>query len=114
MRIDAGIGIGLIRGWLRGGLAAAPGKRQRDQQHRDEPQRRRAAEKIEARATGWAHRQYLSRATTTAARTRSGAVPPKLVRLATDRSTSSTSYTEAVIARSIACISPIGIAASAR
>src|SRR5579859_7331135 len=112
MRIGAGIGVGFVSRRLRRRFAAAPGKRQRDEQYRDNPQRRHAAAGIVAGGIVLVHRQYLLRAAAIAARTLSGAVPPKLVRLATDRSTSSTSYTEAVIAGSIACISTSNISAS--
>src|SRR5258708_3515772 len=112
MRIGARIGGGFVAGGLWAGLATAPGERQSDEQHRDDPQRRHAPAGTMVGGIILIHRQYLLRAAATAARTRPGAVPPKLVRLATDRSTSSTSYTEAAIVGSIACISASGISAS--
>jgi len=57
------------------------------------------------------HSKNLFRASTMAARTHSGAVPPKLVRLATERSRFRIAYTAAVIVGSTACISLSGSSA---
>src|ERR1700739_2898475 len=57
------------------------------------------------------HSRNLFRAAMMAARTHSGAVPPRLVRLATERSRFRTSYTAAVIVGSMACISLSGSSA---
>src|SRR4051794_33300963 len=77
-RVGPGIGVRLSRGRLRVTLLATSGKRE------DDEQQDRGSEGP-AR-----HRRYLRRAAAIASRTRSGAVPPKLFRLATERSTSST------------------------
>src|SRR5437773_7357090 len=78
-RIHPGIGVGFVGRWLRRPLLAAPGERQHDQQQDQRP------------GDLTAHSRNLLRAATAAARTNAGAVPPKLVRLATERSTSSAS-----------------------
>src|SRR5216683_4218679 len=121
-RIGPWIGVGLVRRRDRRVPLATPCQRQRKDEGEEGDARGEADRGRPARMAGKMsavpgeiglqhrppHSRNRLRASLAAARTRSGAVPPKLVRLAAERPASSTSYTAEVIAGSAACNSPSG------
>src|SRR5712671_1389063 len=124
-RIRPRVGVGLVRRWDWRIPLATPCQRQRKDEREEGDARGEADHGRPARIAGkmpavpgemglqhWPpHSRNLLRASPAAARTRSGAAPPKLVRLAAERPASNTSYTAEVTAGSAACNSPSGSSA---
>src|SRR5712671_1551052 len=124
-RIGPRIGVGLVRRWDRRVPLAAGRECYREHESAEGDARGEADRGRPARMAGKMpavpgeiglqhrppHARNRLRASLAAARTRSGAVPPKLVRLAAERPASNTSYTAEVTAGSAACNSPSGSSA---